>query len=466
MKKVWGLGLIINIVLLIVFNGIFLFSYFNNVRNIGILGSVSLFFWLLIPLLYSKTFNKFDLFAPLTIINIAYFLYMVYSPISDILIGRLYFGRDLINHIPKGALHSILGIIFLYIGYLSATYFLKFKLEKKNNKVKEIINKEKAIKITKILAIISFAFFTMYTFISGNSWIKLITFGQSGNIEAEMLKTSSLSNYLLSFIDCFISLYLILIFITKKYKRYTIIFFPILIATISLGFRFRILIFIFAPFITYYLVYKKRPSKKQIIIILILIFIMVGVLGSIRGNIRAGKEIDNKVNFEEIYEQFMINNAIYQPFYAMTHILPVENQFYYGKTFTYVFLHPIPRSLWKNKPDPPVREIVNILFNDERIVNAGMAYPNIGEFYVNFGVIGICIGMFIFGFYVSLVYRKIKLTDGYFSKIKYGILYFFILQYVSRGYFVQIFTEYIFLFAPLYIVKKFCVRYKVVENEE
>lgn len=465
MKKIWLLALIMNTIISFITTFAFAFFYYNNMQNIDILGCVALFSILMIPFFIGNYNKKIDIFSPLVIINTAYFLYLVYTPISDIITNSLYFGIDIKAYIPKGTLYSIFGILSMYLGYLSSNYVFNKNIRDRIVNRIEIIDKKKAIKASIIIAILSFISFTIYTLISGNSWIRLITFGKMGDLEGQMFNSSSLASYLMSSIDCFISLYIVLILLTKKVKKYTILFFPILLAVFTMGFRFRILIFIFAPIIFYYLVKNKRPSKFLLVICLIFIFTMIGVIGSVRGSIRVGNSINHEVDIEELYNQFMINNSIYQPYYTMTEKLPETKQFTYGKTFLYVFLHPIPRSIWNSKPEPPVRDVVRNLFNNERIVNSGMAYPNIGEFYVNFGLLGIVIGMFIFGYIVCRMYNYMIYKDGYFYKIKYSIMFLFILQYVSRGYFVQIFTEYVFLFLPLYIVKKISVGYKEKTNE-
>ena len=169
--------------------------------------------------------------------------------------------------------------------------------------------------------------------------------------------------------------------------------------------------------------------------------------------------IEEVIYFDNMYNDDIINNAIYQPFYGMVNNIPQKESFMNGRTFTYLLYHPIPRSIFPSKPNPPVQEAVYKIFNNERIVKSGMAFPNIGEFYINFGILGVVIGMFLFGIFIRFAYRKVIKYPTRFNIVSYSILWPYLLQYISRGYFVQIITGAIFLYAPLIIIKKLsCVK--------
>jgi hypothetical protein len=88
----------------------------------------------------------------------------------------------------------------------------------------------------------------------------------------------------------------------------------------------------------------------------------------------------------------------------------------------------------------------------EDAVTAGVAYPNIGEFYVNFGVPGIMGGMWLFGVVMRAMYEYLKRHEqSDWARITYATALPFLVQVVSRGYFVAIVQEAFFLLIPLVV---------------
>ena len=85
---------------------------------------------------------------------------------------------------------------------------------------------------------------------------------------------------------------------------------------------------------------------------------------------------------------------------------------------------------------------------------SGTAVANIGEFYANFGPIGIMIGMIILG----LVARKVKNyflvenTENENSLIIYSIIYPLLFQWIARGNFCGNFYVTIFALLPFVFI--------------
>ena len=235
MRKISLTMLGINILLCILSISAYIFLYINNIQGIEILGLFSLFQLIILPYFFSKYINKFDIFSPLVIVNGAYFLYFVFTPLSDIITNNLnYFSIDVFPYFRKGILVSIFSIIFMYIGYVFSS-FLKEKKTRKIDKdllIDKNIDEKKVLNINKKMMIIFLILFTIYTITSGNSWIKFLSFGQLGSVSNEMFDKSGLNSYLADVIDCFLAIYLIFCVYTRKYIKYTIIFIPIFAAVL------------------------------------------------------------------------------------------------------------------------------------------------------------------------------------------------------------------------------------------
>ena len=83
----------------------------------------------------------------------------------------------------------------------------------------------------------------------------------------------------------------------------------------------------------------------------------------------------------------------------------------------------------------------------------GAAYPNIGEFYYEFGLIGAIIGMAAFGFISQKIYQSSKRFIDEISVIEYSIFFGYLMQFICRGHFASWAIDIVLLFGPIWILK-------------
>jgi oligosaccharide repeat unit polymerase len=205
-----------------------------------------------------------------------------------------------------------------------------------------------------------------------------------------------------------------------------------------------------APVVYYYMTRRKRPGIVGISVAAIVTILMVTIIGGTRGATRSGGDISQQdIAVAQSGNNFTNDLRIYPPFYRMLDVFPTDYDYIWGTSYLYVFISPIPRALWAEKPDAPVRSVLRVIVG-ENAVTQGLAYPNLGEFYVNFGVVGEIIGMFIFGFLLRRAWQFIQRNaHDPWALMLYTMLLPFLVQIVSRGYFVQIAQEFVFIFGPI-----------------
>lgn len=94
-----------------------------------------------------------------------------------------------------------------------------------------------------------------------------------------------------------------------------------------------------------------------------------------------------------------------------------------GATFYSLLIGWIPRVIWPNKPILSLGWFMhNVIIGSQTTSNVGLT--NIGEFYLNFGMIGVVVGMFIMGVFIRVVY----LYTQHFSRVAlYRTLLYFAL---------------------------------------
>jgi hypothetical protein len=128
-----------------------------------------------------------------------------------------------------------------------------------------------------------------------------------------------------------------------------------------------------------------------------------------------------------------------------------QHGFLKGSSYTYLLQQVVPRSIWKNKPLPP---IVTVIAQYTK-ASEGRAFPLWGEMYLNFGVAGVAFGMLLFGYGVSaltrwwLVLRRSMPGVDVLAAFAVPLL----LQWISRGYFVQgVYNTFGFAIGPLLLI--------------
>ena len=181
----------------------------------------------------------------------------------------------------------------------------------------------------------------------------------------------------------------------------------------------------------------------------------------VRGAMRSGesatvKKIDND-NFIYTLES---NFDIYKTYYGVVQTYPSKEDFWYGQA---VIASPvimwIPRFIWADKPlgtEYPLTIGIKKSCGDYAIEGAAMASPNITEYYLDFGVLGVIFYSFILG---VICKRMLKLyySNSLYGVIQYALFCGFLIQLINRGYMAQLVTLIVILYLPLLFYRKYYV---------
>ena len=125
-----------------------------------------------------------------------------------------------------------------------------------------------------------------------------------------------------------------------------------------------------------------------------------------------------------------------------------NNEYLLGKSLFLWTVAPIPREYWKNKPEISIgKDIAKNIYKkrDDNIAGGGVPPGFIAELYLNFGLVGICTGMFIFGLMCSYSYHLIFQKKSLFRFIVYLTIFFPSIFYLIGGDLSRIIIKFIFL---------------------
>jgi oligosaccharide repeat unit polymerase len=144
---------------------------------------------------------------------------------------------------------------------------------------------------------------------------------------------------------------------------------------------------------------------------------------------------------------------------TLVEAIPNEIPFQNGTTYLFLFAGPIPSSLWPEKP-LPAPGIVTLALWPQKWLLAGTTIPPtlMGEMYMNFGTLGVFIGMLLFGALYRIVYvRSVATTFAPTPTILYALMLAGIIHYV-RGAFPEVTVVLLMFILPILLALQFVER--------
>lgn len=408
----------------------------------------SFIFMILLLMLYKPKSGGIDIFEPLYFFSGTIALVFYIAPMAWIIRDQIgYQGLNVMHMLPLATLYVNLGFIAFYLGYTERR-IIKFRKPRK-------IRGLKLINTAWIILIISIIFALIYDKSKGIGLRDIFLYFSSIKTSKNVEFALSSYHFMGLFHNSMISAYLIILYNQKKYKLVTF-FLGIFIALLLLvsGSRYRLLIFLIAPIIVYYLNEHKRPSSTTISIGLIGMFLVTSVVGITRTAFKTGEAV-GEFSLKFLIEAFSYNIDVFFPFYRIVDFMPTYLNYQYGMSYIEIILQFIPRAIWPNKPETTMFLVMNQAFG--KLASGGPSYTIFGEHYVEFGLAGIIVVLFLIGKFFKSLWKSTKEKDNIIYNIEYAILFIYILQLVTRGHTTSKMFELIFFCSPFIIFKR-CIR--------
>lgn len=412
-------------------------------QNLGLFWTVAIFSTILMIFYVIKYRPKIE--SPIVFSFILYFTYFVVSPILNLILK--------IHQIPLHNIYDyyfktetifLIGLIFFIAGYRTSLNRWKINLIK-------VSSASPSLKTLTINAFLWEAIGTIGYFV----WTKQLGVSlfvinplKLSNFYLKLGETSRKATGYLALCLLFlipVTLMLTELIIRKAYRwlSFTFIFFNFVLF-LTRGVRYILLIG--GGSLLFYYIKRKGVRVKRSYVILSIIFFLV--LFALIAYLRGAPSLKKLTFNTEFILAFLISSvSLFEPMASFTYYFSQNHPYLLGESFLYTFILPIPRLLWPHKPYP---RYLKILWKITGGRYFGYAVPNIGEYYANFGIGGVIVFMFILGFLFGIIYNIYKTDErNVFMLMGYSIFYFFTFQIISRGYFPQIFVQFLYLFLPI-----------------
>jgi hypothetical protein len=189
--------------------------------------------------------------------------------------------------------------------------------------------------------------------------------------------------------------------------------------------RFRVII----PLILMLQIYLDRRGRKwpPVIVIVplivgIMIFYPMKTIGKMAREGATVAEISHSSS--EIVRDAMSGQAadqsVLDQLASSLTLIDNAGRYYYGSIYLVLFTSPIPRQWWPDKPGLS-GHLYDISTPSRPVAELGMILTFIGEFYINFGYLGIVFMSYLTAYWLARVYFRAYRSD-YFSVLRFGYL--------------------------------------------
>ena len=128
--------------------------------------------------------------------------------------------------------------------------------------------------------------------------------------------------------------------------------------------------------------------------------------------------------------QFGEGSDLFSPLAGLAASVPAATGFLHGASYLDAIVIVVPRALWPDKPTASITDLT-ATFAD---VRNGIAFPEFGEFYANFGVLGVGLGSAAFGAAIEYTWLRFAATRELHKSLWLAVLTAGLLQVFTRGY--------------------------------
>lgn len=397
------------------------------------------------------------LFEPFTIIVLVMALVYFVAPIYQFSVGSTArYGVDVVRYCVPASCLVMIGCFMFFLGY-------EFPLRKTGSKRPHLgvgfqeVSEDLTRRLVRWCAwiwVVAYVLYFYYYLSKGFDFVYILTGGLSGADLNKFASEDSLA-FLADFKFVLLGAWMVIYAFGTNKGIKTVLYVMTLLSMFLGGGRATLLIGLLAPVVFYFARKRKSPRGSSVAVAILGLIALFAFMQVARVGLRTGAGIDvSGMGVDEFLNPFVAEIDDFKSFYALLGAVPAKHDFLYGsQMILYSLVALVPRAIFPGKPNPAVHELVGLSLGEQAVMN-GNAYPNLGEYYVEFGIIGVAVCMWLFG----AIGRRLKncylSTEGKsMAMLAYSIVYPALFSFVIRGYMPQNFTMMLFLLLPIVLCR-------------
>jgi oligosaccharide repeat unit polymerase len=460
----WGNPLVVSVLAFLVALALFLtwLSLTWNIRidfglSLLVLGCVSIF-----PFYLAWIRKKFNIYEPIYYVILAAVIYYGIIPIVLWLSDGIYMlGRDYSYRTPEVILFTSFALLVYYVIYYAVP---NRSLDNVNNFLIDHYNKSlyKLRGYSILVTVLILVLIVLWIVVGRIPLSSLWTIGDAGYGDWSQSGSGPLIGYLYGARESLPACILLLI-ATRRNRGWNVLDFVLIAFTVlllaSTGGRARVLILVMAVGAYFYMERGRQPGIFQTLLAVGTIFyFIIGAIGYYRSPSHAlGEDI---FTFDQAIDTFVESSAIVVGDSALLTYVPEYIPYVMGRTFTKILIQWVPRIIWPEKPSFPGWELLGQYY----IRGAPISYW--GEFYFNFGPLGIVLGMALMAVVSKLAFRVYASRPTRVNMIVLSLLNPFLLHAFGRGDMAIHFYGAVYVFGPALVAAWLLRRFVKQPNEQ
>ena len=392
-------------------------------------------------------------FEPFTMVTLIMVLVYLIAPLFQFAAGSTSrYGVDVSGNCLQGTLYVMIGYFAFFLLYEYS--FRKGDHEKNRGPAYSQIptpDVDKLLRWAYAMWVLAYCLNIFYYMSKGFNLVYIITGGLTGG-ETNVLAEDSLAFLAYMKFIMLGSWMMIYAYGTNKFVKGAT-FALMLLCMFLGGGRATLMIGVLAPIVFSFARKKKSPKFSSVAISCGTLVFLFAFMQVARVGLRVGSGLDmSDITWDELFNPFYAEIDDFKAYYVLFDVVPERHDFLLGsEMIVYSLVLLIPRAIFPGKPEPAVHDIVALGFGDQAAIN-GVAYPAIGEYYIEFGLFGVAVFMAIFG----AVCRHLKQCylaneNKSLALMAYSVTFPSLMSFVIRGYFPQLFSMMLFMLAPLLV---------------
>jgi len=191
---------------------------------------------------------------------------------------------------------------------------------------------------------------------------------------------------------------------------------------------------------------SKRNIHQRLVVVTgaIVLILFGGIVGIARGAADSRSYTVSNV----VSAPFGSGNNLFLPVAGLAIAVPRETPYLYGSSYLQVLLFPIPRGLWHGKPTGDISAVTDVIDSTK----SGLAFPEFGEMYANFGLPGAVIGSVLLGIAVELLAERFARSTSTRESVFIAVAGAVILELFTRGALAPMLTTFLGLLLSVGVV--------------
>ena len=157
--------------------------------------------------------------------------------------------------------------------------------------------------------------------------------------------------------------------------------------------------------------------------------IVMVALGAVIGVARE-EAASSQLTVDTVLAQpFGPGNDVFLPLAGLASTVPARVPYLHGTSYLQTVLFLVPRALWSGKPEGAIAHLTQVVDPS----NSGLAIPEFGEMYANFGPAGVAIGSVLLGVLTELLSLRFARTASIRASVFIAVWGAVLLQIFIRG---------------------------------